>query len=171
MSPGVRKLALTAHVTTSVGWLGAVLGFLALAIAGLVSHSEPTVRAVYIGMDVVTRLVIVPLCLASLATGIVQSLGTPWGLFRHYWVLIKLLLTVASTAVLLVHTQVVAYLGQAALAVTFARGDLRGANEQLVFDAAAAALVLLVATTLATFKPRGVLGRREGPHDSSIAIP
>jgi hypothetical protein len=38
MSPGLRKLALLAHVTCSVGWLGAVAGFLALAIAGLASR-------------------------------------------------------------------------------------------------------------------------------------
>ena len=30
---GFRKLALTTHVTSSVGWIGAVAGFLALAVA------------------------------------------------------------------------------------------------------------------------------------------
>jgi hypothetical protein len=35
MTPRLRKFALTAHVTSSVGWLGAVAAFLALAVAGL----------------------------------------------------------------------------------------------------------------------------------------
>jgi hypothetical protein len=84
MSGGVRKLALTAHVITSVGWLGAVAVFLVLAVAGLTSGAPATARAAYVAMEATTRLVIVPLCLASLLTGILQSLGTPWGLFRHY---------------------------------------------------------------------------------------
>jgi hypothetical protein len=36
MNPRLRKIALTVHVTSPVGWLGAV--FLALAIAGLVGE-------------------------------------------------------------------------------------------------------------------------------------
>ena len=35
------KAALTAHVTVSVGWLGAVEAFLALAVAGLTSAARP----------------------------------------------------------------------------------------------------------------------------------
>lgn len=44
MTARVRKLALTAHITFSVGWLGAVAGFLALSIAGLVSQDDEMVR-------------------------------------------------------------------------------------------------------------------------------
>ena len=40
MTPGLRKFALTTHVTSSVGWLGAVGAFLALAIAGVVIVRE-----------------------------------------------------------------------------------------------------------------------------------
>src|SRR5918997_572837 len=100
LAPPLRKLALTAHVTTSVGWLGAVAAFLALAIAGLAGDDGPTVRRAYVGAEVITWAVIVPLCLASLVTGVVQSLGTSWGLVRHWWVLIKLALTVVATGLL-----------------------------------------------------------------------
>ena len=47
----------------------------------------------------------VPLALASLVTGIISSLGTTWGLFRYYWVLVKLGLTSLATLALLVHTR------------------------------------------------------------------
>jgi hypothetical protein len=102
---GIRKLGLTAHVVVSVGRLGAVAGFLALAIVGLSSWDAQRVRAAYLALEPLTWIVVVPFCLASLLTGIVQSLGTKWGLFRHYWVLLKLLVTVLATIVLLLHTQ------------------------------------------------------------------
>jgi hypothetical protein len=102
MTTGVRKFALTAHVTSSVGLLGSIAAFLALAIAGLTSQDIKMVRAAYLAMELIARFVIVPLAFASLLTGLIQSLGTPWGLFRHYWVVVKLLLTVFATVVLLV---------------------------------------------------------------------
>lgn len=77
-------------MTCSVGALGAVAAFLALAVAGLGGNDAPVVRAAYLGMDLTARFVIVPLVLASLVTGLIQALITPWGLFRHYWVLAKL---------------------------------------------------------------------------------
>src|SRR5216683_2203005 len=107
MTPGLRKFALTSHVTSSVGWLGAVAGFFALAIAGLSNQNAETVRAAYIAIHLTTWFVIVPLSLAALLTGLVQSLGTTWGLFRHYWIVTKLLLTVLATILLLMHTQLV----------------------------------------------------------------
>lgn len=109
MSPGIRKLALTVHVTTSAGWLGAVAAFLALAIAGLTSQDAQMVRAAYLAMALTTWFVIVPLSLAALLSGLVQSLGTTWDLFRHYWVLVKLLLTIIATAVLLLKTRPISY--------------------------------------------------------------
>lgn len=83
MPPGVRKLALTLHVTASVGWLGAVAAFLAVAIVGLTNQDDRTVRGAYLVMEPAARLILLPLAYASLVTGLVQSLGTTWGLFRH----------------------------------------------------------------------------------------
>jgi hypothetical protein len=156
MTPGLRKFALTTHVTSSVGWLGAVGAFLALAIAGLVSQDAQIVRAAYLAMHLTTWFVIVPLCLAALLTGIVQSLGTTWGLFRHYWIVTKLLLTVLATIILLVHTQPIDRVAAVAAQTTLASGDLRQLRIQLVGDACAALFVLLVTTTLSVYKPWGM---------------
>src|SRR5215207_4847851 len=101
MAPRLRKFTLTAHVAFSVGWLGAVAGFLALAVAGLTSQDAQTVRAAYLAMELTAWFVIAPLSLASLLTGLVQSLGTTWGLFRHYWVVAKLLNVLATIALLM----------------------------------------------------------------------
>ena len=163
MTPGLRKFALTAHVTSSVGWLGAVAGFLALAVAGLTSQDAQMVRAAYLAMDLTAWFVIVPLSLASPITGIVQSLGTTWGLFRHYWALAKLLITIPASIVLLLHMQSIGRVAGVAAETNLSSIDLAGLRVQLVANAGAALLVLLVATTLSVYKPRGMTpyGRRK----------
>ena len=111
MTPRLRKLALSAHVTTSVGWLGTVASFQALAIADVTSRDPGAVRGFYLAMELIGWYVIVPLCLASLVTGLVVSLGAPWGLIRHYWVLAKFLITGVSALILLRFTQTLSSLG------------------------------------------------------------
>lgn len=158
IAPRLRKFALTAHVTSSVGWLGAVAGFLALAVAGLTSRDDQTVRSVYLMLDLTAWYVIVPLCLASVLTGLVSSLTTAWGLFRHYWVLLKILITIPSSLMLLVHMRPIAYIAGVAATTTtpLSIADLHGLKIQLVVEAGAALLVLLVATALSVYKPKGM---------------
>ncbi len=156
LTPGLRKVALTAHITFSVGWIGADAAFLALAIAGLTSHDVQMMRGAYVAMGVIAWFVIVPLSLASLLTGLVQALGTKWGLFRHYWILVKFLIAIFAIVVLLIHTQPVSLVAHAAAGPTFPHASLRGPRIQLVVAAGAGLLVLLVATTLAVYKPRGL---------------
>jgi hypothetical protein len=163
MTIGVYKFALTAHVTSSVGLLGSIAAFLALAVAGLTSQDAQMVRAAYLAMELIAWFVIVPLAFASLLTGFIQSLGTPWGLFRHYWVLVKLLLTVFSTVVLLVKMELIGYAARMAAETTLSGADLRAAGIQLVVHAAGGLLMLLVPAGLSVYKPPGVTryGRRE----------
>jgi hypothetical protein len=159
MRPPVRKLVLTAHVTFSVGWFGAVAAFLALAIGGLVSHDAEVVRANYLAMAVIGWFVIVPFGVGSLLVGVIQSLGTEWGLSRHYWVLVKLVLTIAALTLLLVHMRLVSHVSSIAAAAGLSAGDLRGLRIQLVGDASGALVVLLVNTVLSIYKPRGMTRR------------
>lgn len=164
MPPRLRKLALTAHVASSVGWLGAVAAFLALSIVGLASNDPQAVRAVYVAMDVSVWYVLLPFSVASLLTGLVQSLGTSWGLLRHYWVVIKLVMTVFATVVLMLYTETLAYLAHRAndtSSLTVDVDDLTRASP--VLHAGAALVLLVVATTLSVYKPRGLTryGRRK----------
>lgn len=155
MTPETRKFGLTAHVSSSLGWFGSVAAFLALAISGLTSNDTEMVRAAYLTMNLIGWFVIVPLSFASLLTGVVQALGTSWGLFRHYWVVVKLLITVFATALLLLHMQPVGHLARVVAAKTLESGELAGLRIQLVADAGAALAALLVAATLSVYKPRG----------------
>src|SRR5262245_3903342 len=103
MPPSIRKFVLVTHITSSVSWFGAVFAFLALSIAGLISQNAETVRAAYPAMDLIGWYVILPLSLASLVTGLFQSLVSPWRLFRHYWVFIKFTLTIIAVILFLLH--------------------------------------------------------------------
>src|ERR687896_940300 len=101
-SPALRRFTFTTHVTSSVGWVGAALVFLALAAIGLSSDDETTVRGAYMVMAPAAWFVLVPLAHASLVSGIALSLGTPWGLLRYHWVVAKLAITLFATIFLLV---------------------------------------------------------------------
>jgi len=173
MTPPLRKLTLTAHVTFSVGWFGAVAGFLVLSIAGLTSKNAEVVRGAYLAMDLIGLFIIVPMSLAALATGLVLSLGTHWGLLRHYWVLVKFFLTILVTMVLLLH-QFTAVAGAARRVSETAPGTLPEVGHlgtQLVTDAGLGLLVLLMITTLSVFKPWGRTryGQRESARLTSLS--
>lgn len=154
MAPRLRKAALVAHVVSSVGWLGVVLAFVAVSVLGLVSTDEMTVRGAYLVMEQAAWFALLPLAVASLVTGIVQSLGTTWGLFRHYWVVFKLGITVVATGVLLVYMQTFEHLAQGAADASLEIEAVR--NFSPVLHSVAAALVLLLTTVLAVYKPRGM---------------
>lgn len=154
MPPAARKLALTLHVTTSVGWLGAVAAFLALAVVGLTSRDAQTVRGTYLVMEPAARLILLPLAYASLVTGLVQSLGTTWGLFRHYWVLFKLVINVVATAILTSYMGTFRFMAGVAADPNADLSVVR--NSSPVLHSLLALFVLLVATVLAIYKPRGV---------------
>ncbi len=153
MTPGVRKFALTVHLTCSVGWIGAVIAYLALGIAAVTTPDTQTVRAAWIGMDLTGWWVIVPLAITALLTGFVMSLGTHWGLFRHYWVLFSLALTTLCTVVLVLHMPTVSAVAK--LAQTLEGADLRALGGDL-FHPAVGLLVLLAITVLNVYKPAGL---------------
>lgn len=157
MAPGLRKFVLTAHVTSSVGWLGAIVAFLALGVIGVVSQDAQVVRGVYLVMEPAGWFVLVPLAVASLVTGLIQSLGSAWGLLRHYWVLAKLLINLLGVVVLLLYMQTLSFLADVA-AQGSSIDDLSGAQGggSPIVHSAVALLLLLLAAGLSVYKPRGM---------------
>lgn len=173
MNPHFRKFALTAHVIFSVGWLGAVVPYLALAIAGLTSRDAQMVRAAYLSMGLIGWFVIVPLSVAALLSGLVQSLSTQWGLFRHWWILAKLLLTAGAFLILLRHMQAVSRMSRLAGETILSGADFRALRVQLVVHPAGGLLVLLAITMISVFKPWGMTayGRRQVPQTALPSRP
>lgn len=155
MKPALRKIALTVHITSSVGWLGAVVGFLILVVAALSSQDIKTVQSVWIAMELIGWFAFVPLALISLLSGLVMSLCTQWGLLKHYWVLFKLLLTILAVTVLLLNMQTVRSLAEVAKDAGYV--DLDGLWGELIHSGGGL-LVLLVITILSVYKPQGLTG-------------
>jgi hypothetical protein len=155
MAAGLRKFTLAVHLTVSVGWIGAAAGYIALDVSAATGQDPGTLRFAYLGMDRIARYVIVPLALASLVTGLVVSLWTKWGLFRHYWVLISLVLTTLATVVLLTQIRVIGFHAALAADPSTSVGDLRALPSTLVHSVGGT-LVLLVVLVLNVYKPRGM---------------
>ena len=164
MSPPVRKLVLVVHLVLSVGWIGGVFAYLAVDVAAL-SNDPQTSSSAWSAMATIGWWVLVPLSVASLVTGIALAIGTPWGLFRHYWVVISLVLTIFATAVLIEHMS----------DVSGAANAMRSSGAHAAADAAHAGgsaqrsggpgdflhaigglVVLLVIAVLNVYKPRGL---------------
>ncbi len=155
MTPGVRKFTLAVHLTVSIGWIGAVAAYTSLDISTVTSDDAAALRAAYLGMNLIASSVIVPLSLASLATGVVISVGTQWGLFRHYWVLISLVLTILATLVLLVETKTIAGMATIAADPQTSAENLRSLGSTLPHSVGGA-VVLVVILVLNLYKPRGL---------------
>jgi hypothetical protein len=137
-----------------LGWrIGAVMAYLALVVAALISPDLRMLQAAWIAMELIGWNMIVPLALASLLSGLAMALGTPWGLFRHYWVLLSLVLTILASIVLLVHMQTVSDV--ASIAAETSGAAVRGLPGELV-HAGIGMLVLLVIQVLNMYKPRGL---------------
>lgn len=157
ISPVLRKATLTLHIAVSVGWMGAAAAYLVVAATALASNDPARMRAAYSTLELLGWSVIVPLCFAALVSGLVQSLGTPWGLFRHYWVVAKLVLTAAATGVLLAHMPAVSHAASLAAEGLSAPATRHGSvPASLVVHAAGGLAVLLAITTVSVFKPWGL---------------
>jgi hypothetical protein len=154
MTSALRRVTLTTHVTSSVGWLGAVLVFVALATLGLASRDEATVRGAYLLMAPAAWFVLVPLAHTALLSGIVLSLGTAWGLFRHYWVVLKLGITAFATVFLLIYMGTFRQMAGVAADPVIELGLVR--NPSPLVHAILALILLVVATVLAIYKPFGM---------------
>ena len=159
------KIVLTTHITFSVGWLGAVAVFLALAITGLNSQNTELVRACLLAMKISTWFIIVPFCLTAFATGIIQAAWTKWDLLRYYWIVVKLFLTLASTILLLLHLQPISDLANAALQPGFSNSDPSPRIIDLIAKSGTAILILLFTTTISIYKPWGKIHRQEDGKD------
>ena len=172
MTPALRRFTFTTHITASVGWVGAALAFLALAVIGFTSDDSVKVRGAYLLMAPAAWFVLVPLAHASLLSGIVLSLGTTWGLFRYYWVVLKLGITVFATVILLIYMETFRQMAGFAADPVVDLAAVRNASP--IIHAILALALLVAATVLGVYKPFGMTayGERtlEAPQRSASAL-
>jgi MFS family permease len=155
LAPSLRKFALTLHVASSVGWLGAVAAYFVLDLTVATNPEMQMLRAAYLGMALIVKWAIVPLALGSLLTGLIMSLGTKWGLFRHYWVVISLVLTILAILVLLAETQPISRMAEIAADPATPLEELRSLPNTLIHSVGGS-LILLVIQALNIYKPQGL---------------
>lgn len=153
LSKGARKLALSVHLTVSVGWIGSVLAYLGLGITAVGTDDSGLIRAMWSAMEAIGWYAIVPLAVASLLTGLLMALGTQWGLFRHYWVVTSFALTCFAVAVLLLHMPTVSSTAEIAQS---AQGPALEALGGDLEHPAIGLVILLVVQVLNLYKPRGL---------------
>lgn len=154
-----RKAWLLAHVITSVGWLGAGAANLVLAAVALDGEMRLEPTACYRAIHLIDTYAVIPAAFGSLGTGLVVSLGTKWGLFTHWWVLGKLVLTIVvitfSTFGLgfWIERSLGAHPGPSPHAVA------------IVIGATGNVIAFLGMTALSVYKPRGLVrtSRRRQP--------
>lgn len=169
MSVRLRRVMLALHLVVSVGWIGAVLAYIGLGISAVTSRDESTIRGSWVAMETIGWAVLVPLAVATLVTGVVMSLGTRWGLFRYYWVMLSFTLTTLASLVLVLHMPDVSSLAQRAQ--TAGSAELQSLGGDL-FHATLGLLVLTAVLVLNVFKPPGMTryGWRRRPQPGSRPV-
>lgn len=154
LSPRARKTALTAHIAVAAVWLGAVVANLFLGVSAAATADETVADAYYTSMDRLVNNLMPAVAIATLATGLLLALATRWGLFRHWWIIAKLLLAVTTVAV------GVGIIDQAISDTIRTRTEAgtTGFSDALLPATVATPLLLLSATTIAITKPWGRTG-------------
>jgi hypothetical protein len=160
MRPKLRRLVLVVHVIVSVGALGLYLGLLTLAITGLTTNDPETLRTAYRAMGIFADVLIIPISLAILITGLTLALGSQWGLLRHYWVLTKLLLTLglATASIFGLRARIAEAVGNLP-AVGVPASDVGMVGVWLVVLLPIALGVYATTTVLSIYKPWGLTRR------------
>lgn len=160
LKPLPRKVWLTAHVALSVGWFGGAYAMLVIAIVALTSAGTPLRHDAYELVHVGDTAIMIPGGLGALVTGLVVGLWTRWRVLHHWWVVVKLLLTVGGMAF------AYAYLAQnVETALLDPRANLADIAPGIVAGSVVMVLVLLTTTLVSITKPWGrtAFGRRVVP--------
>ncbi|MFE6610979.1 PDR/VanB family oxidoreductase [Amycolatopsis sp. NPDC057786] len=152
LSPRSRKIWLVLHIGVSVGWLGLSLGMLTLALIGLLAGTHVARHSAYEIFHIFDLVIVIPSVVLTIITGLVLSLGTPWGLVKHRWVLAKFLISLSIPAAAAVESRWVTEL----VARTEDPAARPGAlGVALVITVGGFALSLWVAVILSVLKPWG----------------
>lgn len=169
LSSALRKFLLTLHMMSSLGWAGSVAVFVVLDIGALTGNDPRLGHLLWLALEATIWSLLVPLAFAALVTGVLLALGTTWGLFRHYWVLFKLVLTLIATVVLVLYSRTIDTVAGMAADPGMAGMEPPSA----LLHTGGGLVVLLLTTILAIYKPRGMTryGQRKRLQQQKPAVP
>lgn len=149
--PGLRRFVLTVHILVSVGWIGADLCMLVLAVLGTTGDAD-VARAAFVVLGPIGDYLLVPLSLLTLLSGIVLALGTRWRLVRYWWVVVTLVLSTAATVAVgfALRPRL-----EAASALARSGGAVGMLGKQITVAASVALVLLCAVTAINVYKPWG----------------
>ena len=157
LTPTLRKTLLVLHIVLSIGWMGVDIALLALLITARTTDDANLVVSGFNAIRMIVPVAIPPLSLGILGTGLLLGLGTPWGLLRYWWVLIKLILSLVMTVLVFVSlvpgANSMAILAASNASADVVRASLGDLPTQLMFPPVVSFLMLGAATILSVFKP------------------
>ena len=161
LSRRARKVVLLFHVLTSVSWIGVDLVMGVLAFTGLTSDDPRTLATVYTALELFCIPLLLTLGLLSLSSGVLLGLGTRFGVLRYWWVVVKLLVTVALVVLVLVLLRPTLLEGAAESAVVDATlpDRLLQVRRGMLFPPVVSTATLVFLTWLAVYKPWGTTPR------------
>jgi hypothetical protein len=153
-----------AHIVSAGAWVGIDVIVAMLVLSGWFS-GDVTLRSV--AYQALARFVVWPMLTAGLiclASGVVLGMGTPWGLLRYWWVVVKLALNLLLCTLIVVALQPgmdeVSRYGQDLLTGS----PDRAAVSNLFFPPAVSLSALSFAVVLAVFKPWGRIRSARRPN-------
>lgn len=168
LRPAGRRLWLTLHVGFSVSWLGSSMIMLMLAIIGASTSDLALRKHTYAIMYIIDLSIVISLMVLSVTTGLVLSLGTRWGLVRHWWVLVKFVIAVSISVFAAVQENI--WVGDAVAATEADPAvDLAGTDVRLWACFVVFSLLLWFTTALSSYKPWGKT--RRSPRPSTTSTP
>lgn len=156
LSPGQRKATVLLHILCGIGWMGADIVLMILLSTGLTTDDGAVAAASYRAVSVFVPVAVPVFSLGVLGTGLLLGWGTKWGILRHWWVMVKLALSVVM--VVLVFVALVPGVNDleepdAALSAEAVRDSLGAAPTDMFFPPVVSFLMLGIAAVLSVSKP------------------
>lgn len=149
-----RRALVTLHVALSVGWLGASMVMLTLAIAARVSQRAEPARSAYWAMRLLAEVLLIPLSLSVLLIGVLVAAISPWGLLRHRWVVVKLIATCAAVVLSLSALPAMTHIAYQD-ATQHQLAAAKDAGARLIIASSVSVALYLSLTAISVFKPWG----------------
>lgn len=91
-----KKWLLSLHIIFSAIWLGITFAFLILSINVLFTDDVQIIKSYYTSLIRLETTAGRVSIIGTVATGIVLSVFTHWGMFKYRWIIVKEVLTIGS---------------------------------------------------------------------------
>ncbi|OZB95000.1 DUF2269 family protein [Paenibacillus sp. XY044] len=168
-----KQAIIIIHVLSVVCWLGGALVMLLLGMYMLKAENGDQLYYTLENMHLIDVVFIRYTALATVLSGTALSVWTNWGLFKYYWILIKLVLTLLLIVFGIVYmggwlSQIVRTASQARL-LALSDDAFLNTSFSLIGGAMANIISLVFMTAISYFKPFGKINAKAHPSKTRAA--